>query len=272
MVVTGASSGIGKATVIQLINAGYQVFGLARNFAKLESVAAELPGNKSGNFVPMTFDLTKPETFEDTITNIVDRVTSENVIGLVNNAGYVEPGAVEDFTMEGLRLEFETNFFGLVGLTKKILPIMLKNRSGRIVNVSSLAGLISLPIIGAYCASKHAVEAISDALRAETWNTGVKVISVNPGLIETNIHSITISKINPQKQSRFRHAYSRYLEQVPKGKPPSAVASVIGEAISSPNPKLRYYVGSKKETIGVRLRPLLPDRIFYSQIAKRLTE
>ena len=271
VIVTGASSGIGRATTLQLLNSGYQVFGLARNLQKLESISAELPGNKSGNYVPLQFDITRPETFDNTSTSILRRAHSGTIYGLVNNAGYVEPGAVEDFSMEGLRLEFETNFFGLVGLTKKILPLMLENHSGRIVNVSSLAGLISLPILGAYCASKHAVEAISDALRAETWNTGIKVINVNPGLIETNIHSITISKITP-KQSRFRQAYSKYLENVPKGMPPSAVAAVIDEAISSPNPRLRYFVGSKREVIGVRFRPLLADRLFYKLVSDRLTK
>lgn len=274
VIVTGASSGIGRAAVIKLINSGYRVFGLARNFEKLENIASDLVGsNMSDRFVPVQCDITKSEAFDDTVNSIVSTTTPRDLYGLVNNAGYVEPGAVEDLTMEGLRLQFETNFFGLVGFTKKILPVMLKNSSGRIVNVSSMAGLISLPIIGAYCASKHAVEAISDALRAEIWNTGVNVININPGLIETNIHSVTMSKVALiEQESKFRKAYSKYLENVPKGRPPSAVADVIEEAISSPSPKLRYFVGSHKEKIGIRLRPLLPDRLFLEMVAKRLTK
>jgi short-subunit dehydrogenase len=270
VIVTGASSGIGRTAAIQLINAGYRVFGLARSFQKLQDISSGLPSNLSVNFFPFEFDITRPETFDDTISKILSNSASKDLYALVNNAGYVEPGAIEDLTMDALRLEFETNFFGLVGFTKKILPVMLKNHSGRIVNVSSMAGLISLPMIGAYCASKHAVEAIADALRAETWNTGIHVININPGLIETNIHSVTISRIALLKQSRFRQAYSKYLENIPKGLPPSAVATVIEEAISSPNPKLRYFVGSPRERIGIRLKPLLPDRLFFQVLAKRL--
>jgi short-subunit dehydrogenase len=270
VIVTGASSGIGRASVVKLVNTGYQVFGLARNFERLESISADLPSNLSGNFVPLQFDITRPETFDDIISSILSTATFQNLHGLVNNAGYVEPGAIEDLTMDRIRLEFETNFFGLVGFTKKILPLMLKRRSGRIVNISSMAGLVSLPIIGAYCASKHAVEAISDALRAETWNTGIHVINVNPGVVETNIHSVTISRVALLKHSRFQQAYSKYLERVPKGLPPSAVATVVEQALSSPNPKLRYVVGSAKEKLGVKLRPFLPDRIFYQLVATRL--
>jgi short-subunit dehydrogenase len=167
-------------------------------------------------------------------------------------------------------MEFETNFFGLVGFTKKVLPLMLRKRSGRIVNVSSMAGLISLPIIGAYCASKHALEAISAALRAETSTSGIHVININPGVIETNIHSVTIAKVALLRQSRFSQAYSQYLERVPKGLPSSAVAAVIEEAISSPKPRLRYFVGSRKEKLGIRLRPFLPDGLFFRLMARRL--
>ena len=115
--------------------------------------------------------------------------------------------------MDNLRKQFETNFFGLVGFTKKVLPLMMIQRNGelavggRIVNVNSLAGLISLPLIGAYSAAKHALEAISDALRMETWDTNIKIITINPGVIETNIYDILKTKVDDiianNKHSRF---------------------------------------------------------------------
>ncbi len=193
VIVTGASSGIGKYTVLKLAEYGYQVFGLARSYDKLANILSS--GKLSKDlYIPIEFDITNPETFDDILNNIISK-TKENIIyGLVNNAGYVEPGAVEDITMDNLRKQFETNFFGLVEFTKKVLPLMMIQRNGvglgvgaaRIVNVISLAGLISLPLIGAYSAAKHALEAISDALRMELWDTNIKIITINPGVIETN--------------------------------------------------------------------------------------
>ena len=199
VIVTGASSGIGKATVIKLIESGYQVFGLARRYDKLVTLfSSELvskENKKEDLYIPIEFDITKPETFNDILGNILSRANENTIYGLVNNAGYVEPGAIEDISMNNLRDQFETNFFGLVGFTKKVLPLMMTGRNkerggGRIVNVSSLAGLISLPLIGAYSATKYALEAVSDALRIEVWNKNIKIITINPGVIETDIYDV----------------------------------------------------------------------------------
>ena len=265
VIVTGASSGIGRAACEILTKSGYLVFGLARSYDKLQALATQLP---SENYVPIEFDVTRSETFGEVVSNIAAR---GEILALVNNAGYVEPGAIEDISLANLRAQFETNFFGLVGLTKQLLPMMMQKRQGRIVNVSSMAGLVSLPLIGAYCAAKHALEAVSDALRMELWDTGIKVVSINPGVIETNIHTVTRSKTAALSNSRFARAYQNYLVDVPKGLPASAVAEAILDAVASPDPKPRYVIGSGREKAGVRLRPYMPDRLFYSQVAKRLT-
>jgi short-subunit dehydrogenase len=266
VIVTGASSGIGRAASIALAKSGYRVFGLARSYDKLKALSEELSAE---NYVPVEFDITRLEEFDMVLNGIA---TKGDIFGLVNNAGYVEPGAIEDMSIEDLRNQFETNFFGLLGVTKMVLPLMLQKREGRIVNISSMAGLISLPLIGAYCASKHALEAVSDALRMELWNTCVKVVNINPGVIETNIHAVTNSKTALLKEkSRFASAYKKYLEDVPAGLPASRVADAIVEAISSSDPKPRYVIGSGREKAGLKLRPYIPDRLFYSQISKRLT-
>jgi short-subunit dehydrogenase len=112
-------------------------------------------------YIPIEFDITNPQTFD--VNNIISKSKENTIYGLVNNAGYVEPGAIEDITLYNLRKQLETNFFGLVGFTKKVLPLMMIQRNGgggRIVNFSSLAGLNSLPLIGAYSAAKHVLEAI----------------------------------------------------------------------------------------------------------------
>jgi len=265
VVVTGASNGIGKEASIKLAKSGYRVFGLARSYDKLKEMAADLA---PGCFIPVEFDMTRSDAFEGAVKCIAEK---GSIFGLVNNAGYVEPGAIEDITMEDLRVQFETNFFGLVGFTKQILPLMMQEGQGRIVNISSMAGLVSLPLIGAYCATKHALEAVTDALRMELWNTGIKVISVNPGVIETNIHTVTRSKTALLTESRFTTAYRKYLEVIPRGLSAGLVADAIVEAITAANPKPKYLLGSWREKASGRLRLFIPDSLFYSQVAKRLT-
>ena len=282
VIVTGASSGIGKYTVLKLAEYGYQVFGLARRYDKLATILSSERLSKD-LYIPIEFDITNPETFDDILNDIISKTKENTIYGLVNNAGYVEPGAVEDITMDNLRKQFETNFFGLVGFTKKVLPLMMIQRNGglgvggRIVNVSSLAGLISLPLIGAYSAAKHALEAISDALRMELWDTNIKIITINPGVIETNIYDILKTKVDDiianNKHSRFIGSYNKYfIKRNSAGLKPSVVANVIVNAISSPNPKQKYVVGSTKEKLAVRLRPFIPDSLFYSLIDKQIRQ
>jgi short-subunit dehydrogenase len=291
VIVTGASSGIGKATVIRLIRSGYQVFGLARRYDKLvtlfssESVSKD--NKKEDLYIPIEFDITKPEKFNDILDIIVSTANENTVYGLVNNAGYVEPGAIEDISMNNLRDQFETNFFGLVGFTKKVLPLMIRRNEGggRIVNVSSLAGLISLPLIGAYSATKYALEAVSDALRLEVWNKNIKIITINPGVIETDIYDVLRKRKedlinnnnnnnnNNSGYSRFVGAYNKYFSKKNyDGLKSSVVADVICSSISSPNPKQKYIIGSTKEKIAVRLRPFIPDNLLSSLLAKQIQE
>ena len=290
VILTGASSGIGRATATKLVKSGYQVFGLARRYdhtlSELYSPSDPLSiAYKEELFIPVQFNITRPESFEKTVNDIISKAKDNTITGLVNNAGYVEPGAIEDITMDNLRGQFETNFFGHVGFTKAVLPIMLKGSNtgtalgGRIVNVSSIAGLIPLPLIGAYSATKHALEAISGSLRMELWNTNIKIITVNPGVIETDIYDVLKAKLDAMitekndnnMQSRFVAAYKKYFnKQSYSGLKASVVADVIHIALSSSNPKYRYILGSTKEKLAVKLRPVIPDRLFHSIVARQI--
>jgi short-subunit dehydrogenase len=291
VIVTGASSGIGKAAVISLVNSGYQVFGLARNLANLESIEAGIRISAASElekrFIPIEFDITKHACLDEVLNRVVKKSFHNKVYGLVNNAGYLEPGSIEDITIESLRSQFETNFFGLVNITKKVISIMTNNidnsnnvisegggGGGRIVNVSSLAGLVSLPLIGAYSCTKFALEAFSDALRPELWKRNIKVVTINPGVVDTNIHSVYSQKLDQfiKNGSRFSKAYIKYLKGKPKGMPSSKVAKVIVKAISLPNPRNRYVVSSTRESLGLKIfkAGLIPDRVLYSEISKRL--
>ena len=275
IIITGASSGIGKAATIRLVRSGYQVFGLARKYEQLVNLFSELSFPKDtgdDSYIPIECDITKQENFDDILNNIINLTSEKTIFGLVNNAGYFEPGAIEDIEIDNLRAQFETNFFGLVGFTKKVLPIMMRKNEGRIVNVSSISGLVSLPLLGAYSASKYALEAVSDALRIELWKTGIKVININPAIIETNLLSVSKTKVDTLiKKSRLSKAYDKYMSKMPPGLPPSAVADVVYEAISSAEPKFRYIIGSQKVRLAIKLRCFIPDKIFFSQVAKKLS-
>lgn len=286
VIVTGASSGIGKKTVMRLLESGYQVIGLARRFDKLAaeqlqpSHKIESNGSYKPTYVPLEFDIAKPKVFTEVIDRIVSITDGSEIYGLVNNAGYLEPGAIEDLTMTNLRDQFETNFFGHVDFTKRVLALMVeRNQSGgRIINVSSFAGLISLPLIGAYAASKHALEAVFDALRVELWNTDIKVITINPGVINTGIYDILkhktedILNIKNVNKTRFVVAYNRYLlnSDYYTGLNPISVANVILKAVSSLKPHHRYLVGSRKEILMIRLLPYIPEKLLFTLLANRI--
>ena len=275
IIVTGASSGIGKAAAIGLVHSGYQVFGLARKYEQLVNLSSELSFPKDTSvrrYIPIVCDITKQENFDDILDNIINLAREKTIFGLVNNAGYLEPGAIEDIEIDSLRAQFETNFFGLVGFTKKVLPVMMHKNEGRIVNISSISGLVSLPLLGAYSASKYALEAVSDALRMELWKTGIKVININPAIIETNLLSVSKAKVDTLiKKSRLSKAYDKYMSKMPPGLPPSIVADVIVEAISTAEPKVRYVVGPQKVKLAIKLRRFIPDKIFFSRVAKKLS-
>ncbi len=152
---------------------------------------------------------------------------------------------------------------------------MLDSNQGRIVNVSSVAGLISLPLIGAYSASKYALEAVTDALRMELWNMNIKVITINPGFVNTNINTVSKPKLDnviEKKSSRFSEIYRKYMYNVPVGLPPDSVASVVLSAISTRKPKTRYIIGTRRLKLGVKIRKFIPDTIFFSQVAKRINQ
>ena len=275
IIVTGASSGIGKAAAIALVHSGYQVFGLARKYEQLVNLSSELSFPKDTSdrsYIPIVCDITKQENFDDILNNIINLASEKTIFGLVNNAGYLEPGAIEDIEIGNLRAQFETNFFGLVGFTKKVLPVMMRKYEGRIVNISSVSGLVSLPLLGAYSASKYALEAVSDALRMELWKTGIKVININPAIIETNLLSVSKAKIDMLiKKSRLSKAYDKYMSKMPPGLPPSMVADVVVEAISTAEPKVRYIIGPQKVKLAIKLRRFIPDKIFFSRVAKKLS-
>ena len=238
--VTGASSGIGRAAAILLARSGYRVFATVRSTedeVSLREAAVGLPLDV------LRLDVADESASARCVHDVVGRADRIDV--LVNNAGFAQLGAVEDLTRAALRQQFEVNVFGPMHLCREVLPVMRSHGSGRIVNVISLAGRVSVPFIGAYCASKFALEAFSDSLRVEARSAGVRVVLVEPGPVKTRFQeALRSSASDLPKASEFRAHYDEILSE-PTSRfavDPERVARVILRGIRSPRPRARYRV------------------------------
>src|ERR671911_1996655 len=261
VLITGCSTGIGRATAERLAAAGHVVYATAR---RPESIAdLEARGCRT-----LALDVTS----EDSMVAAVQAVEeAEGAVGaLVNNAGYSQSGALESVPLEGIRAQFETNVFGLLRMCQLVLPGMRRQGNGRIVNVSSMGGKLTFPGGGAYHATKHAVEALSDALRFEVKGFGVDVAVIEPGLIKTHFAETAVGSMDDSDDDNpytgFDEAVARATAENYERGPisrlgggPEAVAEAIEQAISARSPKSRYAV-TPSAHLFLRLRRLLPDR------------
>ncbi len=255
--ITGCSSGIGKAAAARLARHGWTVYATARRPETL----SELTDCKH-----LALDVTD----EASMSAAVDAVLTEagRIDALVNNAGYSLSGAVETLDVTDIRREFETNVFGLVRLSQHVLPAMRAQGSGRIVNIGSMGGKLTFPGGGAYHASKYAVEAFSDALRYEVAGFGVRVVLIEPGLITTNFDDAALASMDLQAEgpyASFNRAVAKttteaYAGPMAKfGGPPEAVAKVIEKALTKRRPKPRYTV-TPSAPASIATRKVLGDR------------
>jgi NAD(P)-dependent dehydrogenase (short-subunit alcohol dehydrogenase family) len=237
---TGANSGIGLATVIELAKRGFRSVGSVRSPAKAKSVhrAAERSGVEVETVI---LDVTDAQGCEQ----VVEKLSP--LYGLVNNAGYGGVGAVEDIDDEEARAMLETMVVAPARLARLALPAMREQTEGRIVNISSIYGVATTPLTGWYQGCKHALEAVSDALRMEVASSGVKVILVEPGGFKTAIWDDMERDVERRADSRYASAYRRSLQATRLSEPfmgsPERCARVIGRALSSPFPRARYLVG-----------------------------
>lgn len=257
--VTGASSGIGEATVRRLLSSGFTVYAAARRqkrMSSLEDAGARL----------IELDVTD----DASMISAVDRIRQESgrLDVLVNNAGYGSYGALEDVPLEEARRQFEVNLFGAARLIQLALPMMREQRSGKIVNVSSIGGKIWEPFGAWYHATKYGIEGLSDCLRVELKPFGIDVIVIEPGAIRTEWGGIAHRSLSAMSggtaygpQAR-RHA--KFLEGAGQSKtasPPDIVARTIARAVDAPRPRTRYAIGGGART-ALFLRRLLSDRGF----------
>lgn len=241
VLVTGATSGIGRATALHLARAGHRVFATGRRKAALESLEKEAKGGKLEGLV---MDVTKAESIAAVKKEIEARTNGYGVDVVVNNAGYGLGGPLEEVSDEALRAQYDTNVFGLMSVTRTFLPRMRERRHGRIINVSSVGGRVTLPMLGAYNSTKYAVESLSDALRIELRPFGVKVVLIEPGSIATEFAEVAMSTIDADKDSPYAGAladaasFRAMFDDTAVG--PEHVTSAILSAIESSSPSARY--------------------------------
>ncbi len=247
-IVTGSSSGIGYATSLLLARNRFHTYATMRNTEKSADI------QEIANKEKLPLQVIQLDVNDDaSIRNSIKRVERENerIDVLVNNAGYGLVGAFEDLSVEEIKSQFETNFFGVIRLTQQVLPIMRKQKSGTIVNVSSGAGRIGFPGMSAYVSSKFALEGLSESMSYELEPFGIKVVIIEPGVIRTNFKknsvmskkSLDNSSISPYS-SIIQKIDSSISSIIEHATPPEEVAKAILHAITSNNPELRYLVGN----------------------------
>lgn len=269
LLITGCSSGIGLASARTMKERGWRVFATARTPEDLARLKDEY-GLES-----LHLDYTEPDSIAAAADYVLGATNGE-LTALFNNGAYGQPGAVEDVPPQALRAQFEANVIGWHDLTRRLIPAMRARHQGRIVQCSSVLGLIAAPYRGAYCASKFAVEALSDALRMELDGTGIQVSIIEPGPIATRFieHALEAYRRNiDMENSPHRETYRLRLAQMEKGGqttfklPPDAVVKKLIHALEAKRPKPRYYVTFPTYAVAF-LRRVLPVRALDAVAAK----
>jgi NAD(P)-dependent dehydrogenase (short-subunit alcohol dehydrogenase family) len=274
VLITGATDGLGKAAALLLAERGYRVFAAGRSVEKRSQLDA-LAKEKKLPLETLEMDVCDDHSVQKGVASILQKAGAIDV--LINNAGFVYVGAVEDLSLEDWRRQFETNFFGVIRVTQAVLPKMRERRKGRILMMSSVSGFVTPPTQGAYSASKHAVEALSNALRHELYSFGIHTILIQPGYIVTNIQN-TAMNLAQTYQEKFKNGpyakiYASYIGSASSTRAkskttPEDCARIMLEAIEAPDPKARYGVTSLA-TFAKWAKRLLSDRAADRMIRRR---
>ena len=266
--VTGSSSGMGFTTAIMMARTGIHTYASMRNLKKSKTIT-ELASAEKLPLQVIQLDVNDKKSVKEAITKIVTE--KERIDVLVNNAGYGLFGSLEDVSIEEMKAQFETNFFGVIRVTQLVLPIMRKQKSGTIVNVSSVGGRIGLPVLSAYHSTKFALEGLSESMSYELQPFGIRVVIIEPGVIRTNImnSSIIAKKAQDPKSPYFsliqkvENNFKLMMEN--ESSPPEEVAKVILGVVTSENPQLRYTVGNDAATM-IQARVSMSDNQFKKMI------
>ncbi len=274
VLITGATDGLGKAAALLLAERGFRVFAAGRSAEKRTRLDA-LAREKRLSIETLEMDVCDNGSVHGAVSSVLQKSSAIDV--LINNAGFVQVGAVEELRIEDWRRQFETNFFGVIRVTQAVLPQMRERRKGRILMMSSVSGFVTPPTQGAYSASKHAVEALSNALRHELYPFGIHTILVQPGYIVTNIQPTAV-ELAQSYQEQFKSGpyagiYASYLRSASSTRAlskttPEDCARIMLKAIEAPRPKARYGVTSLA-TLAKFAKWLLTDSAADRMIRRR---
>jgi short-subunit dehydrogenase len=262
VLVTGATAGIGRMTALHLAKLGHHVIATGRKLPELAALKTEAGSLKLDT---LTLDVTSPASIAAAVS-AVDVLTNKRGLDvLVNNAGFGVLGPTSEIGDAEMRRQYETNVFGLMNVTRAFLPKMIERRTGRVVNVSSVGGRITLPYFGVYNSTKYAVEALSDALRYELRPFGIDVSLIEPGIIRTNFEATAVSGLAQFKTTPFAVAVEKY-EEMSKfanrfASNPIVIAKAIAKAVGARRPRARY-VAPFSNHMFFMMSSLLPTRVW----------
>jgi NAD(P)-dependent dehydrogenase (short-subunit alcohol dehydrogenase family) len=267
--VTGSSSGIGYETALALAREGYYTYATMRDTGKGTKIQ-EVAKKENLKLDVIELDVDKEDSIKSAIKKIISK--NDRIDILVNNAGFLLFGCLEDISIEDVKAQFETNFFGIIRMIKEIAPIMRKQKSGIIVNVSSVAGRIAFPATPAYISSKFALEGLSESMRYEMSPFGIKTIIIEPGVIQTNMLS-SFKKTSTKSDSPYNEISEKVMNGIKMmgemATPPSEVAKTIIKAIKTPDPLPRYIVGNDAQMF-LEAKKMKTDIEFENYLKKEL--
>jgi NAD(P)-dependent dehydrogenase (short-subunit alcohol dehydrogenase family) len=257
VLITGGSSGLGKAIGTFLFHKGFTVYGTSRNPEKITNSVFPL----------LALDVRNAESIQLAVAKVIS--ISDRIDVVINNAGVGITGPIEEIPTNEMRNNFETNFFGPIEVIKAVLPQMRKQKSGLIINITSIAGYMGLPYRGIYSASKGALEIATEALSMEVKSFGIQITNVAPGDFATNIasgryHAPLI--IGSAYETPYGNTLNQMDEHVDSGNNPDVMAMAIYDIINSKNPKLHYKVGAFMQKFSIVLKRILPDRIYEKML------
>ncbi len=266
VLVTGCSSGIGLATCHVLSRNNFMTYGTVRNLSKAKNIQ-DLMNRENLSLKILRLDVNDNQSIKLAIKKILNDIGRIDV--LINNAGYGMFGPIEEITIQEIKKQFETNFFGAIRLIKAIVPIMRKQGNGTIVNISSMVGRFAVPLNSAYVSSKFAVEGLSESISFELKEFGIRVIVIEPGVVKSDFfHKLKVKGMN--LESPYHELMERrvnFLDKAMKNSLTSSydVADTILDALNSKDPKFRYVIGNDA-TNSLRMRNSLSDRKFMEWI------
>jgi NAD(P)-dependent dehydrogenase (short-subunit alcohol dehydrogenase family) len=273
-VVTGGSSGIGFETSLLLARSGFHTYASMRNLEKSKNIT-EIANTENFPLTVVQLDVNDDRSVKDAIGKIV--AENKRIDVLINNAGYGLFSPIEDVTLDQVKEQFETNFFGVIRVTKEVLPIMRKQRKGTIVNVSSGAGRVGIPVSSAYVATKFALEGLSESMRYKLKEFGINIVIIEPGVIKTNfVGNLKTADTTSKSESPYADLIGRTMKgfgmmMENSSSPPKLVAEAILNAITSKEPEIRYLVGNDAKSI-MEVRKSTSDKEFENWMYERVLQ